>query len=260
MLANLPLRPAARGSAAPVPARRVPLAVAVHGREPVLRVRVRRLLDARRLRHGGALHRRRDDPRHARRVLRAADELVDGVRRRARLARRRRVVRPRAGDARVHVGPVAAQAARVGGGIRLRDRRRHASGAVQRPDGNGHRQAVFRRHAEPAGGGRHRGHGVSLPVRPPGSRDRAAGARDGARAGVSDGEHDPLPQRQGDRRRLAPLVLRAVPGAVALALIAAHPRLALVVLAYTYLVSAFIGLAYSRLRTRKPAEPPAAEP
>ena len=38
--------------------------------------------------------------------------------------------------------------------------------------------------------------------------------------------------------------------AVVLALIATHPRLALVVLAYTYLASAFIGLAYSRLRTR----------
>jgi phosphatidylserine synthase len=45
--------------------------------------------------------------------------------------------------------------------------------------------------------------------------------------------------------------------AVGLALIATHPRLALVVLAYTYLASAFIGLAYSRLRTRKLAGPPA---
>ena len=41
--------------------------------------------------------------------------------------------------------------------------------------------------------------------------------------------------------------------AVVLALIATHPRLALVVLAYTYLLSAFIGLAYSRLRSRPPA-------
>jgi CDP-diacylglycerol--serine O-phosphatidyltransferase len=38
--------------------------------------------------------------------------------------------------------------------------------------------------------------------------------------------------------------------AVALALIAAHPRIALVVLSYTYLASAFIGLAYSRFRSR----------
>ena len=35
-------------------ARRLPAAVAVHGRQPVLRLRLRRLLDARRLRHGGA--------------------------------------------------------------------------------------------------------------------------------------------------------------------------------------------------------------
>jgi CDP-diacylglycerol--serine O-phosphatidyltransferase len=40
--------------------------------------------------------------------------------------------------------------------------------------------------------------------------------------------------------------------AVALALIATHPRIALVALAYAYLASAFIGLAYSRLR-RKPS-------
>ena len=48
--------------------------------------------------------------------------------------------------------------------------------------------------------------------------------------------------------------------AVGLALIATHPRLALVVLAYTYLLSAFIGLAYSRLRSRPPAAPPVSEP
>jgi CDP-diacylglycerol--serine O-phosphatidyltransferase len=41
--------------------------------------------------------------------------------------------------------------------------------------------------------------------------------------------------------------------AVGLALIATHPRIALVVLAYTYLASAFIGLAYTRLRTRSHA-------
>jgi CDP-diacylglycerol--serine O-phosphatidyltransferase len=38
--------------------------------------------------------------------------------------------------------------------------------------------------------------------------------------------------------------------AVALALIATHPRIALVVLAYTYLASAFIGLAYSKFKVR----------
>jgi phosphatidylserine synthase len=36
--------------------------------------------------------------------------------------------------------------------------------------------------------------------------------------------------------------------AVALALIATHPRIALVVLSYAYLTSAFIGMAYARMR------------
>jgi CDP-diacylglycerol---serine O-phosphatidyltransferase len=40
--------------------------------------------------------------------------------------------------------------------------------------------------------------------------------------------------------------------AVVLALVATHPRVALVVMAYTYLASAFIGLAYARLK-RRPA-------
>ena len=38
--------------------------------------------------------------------------------------------------------------------------------------------------------------------------------------------------------------------AVGIALIATHPRIALVVMAYTYLLSAFIGLAYTRFRRR----------
>ena len=98
----------AERSAAPVPARRVPPAVAVHRGEPVLRLRVRGLLDAVRLRHGRAAHRDRDGPRHARRLLRAPHQLVVGVRRRARFAGRRRLVRPRAGDSGVYVGPGAA--------------------------------------------------------------------------------------------------------------------------------------------------------
>jgi CDP-diacylglycerol--serine O-phosphatidyltransferase len=50
--------------------------------------------------------------------------------------------------------------------------------------------------------------------------------------------------------RRSPFVLMLF--ASALALIATQPRIALVVLAYTYLLSAFIGLAYSRYRTRRP--------
>jgi CDP-diacylglycerol--serine O-phosphatidyltransferase len=43
-------------------------------------------------------------------------------------------------------------------------------------------------------------------------------------------------------------------GAIVIAAIASSPRLALVVLAYTYLASAFVGYAWTRLR-RRPAEP-----
>ena len=92
----------------------------------------------------------------------------------------------------------------------------------------------------------------SISIRRAEDRGGAARACDGAGAGVPDGQHDPLPQRQGDRRRLAAVVLVLFLGAVVLALIAAQPRVALVVLAYAYLASAFIGLAYSRLRTAQP--------
>jgi CDP-diacylglycerol--serine O-phosphatidyltransferase len=47
--------------------------------------------------------------------------------------------------------------------------------------------------------------------------------------------------------------------AMILAGIATHPRIALVLIAYTYLLSAFIGMAISRVR-RKPGTGPAEEP
>jgi phosphatidylserine synthase len=47
--------------------------------------------------------------------------------------------------------------------------------------------------------------------------------------------------------------------AVALALIASYPRLALVVLAYTYTVGALLGWTYARVRKRQETDgPPAA--
>jgi CDP-diacylglycerol---serine O-phosphatidyltransferase len=55
--------------------------------------------------------------------------------------------------------------------------------------------------------------------------------------------------------RRSPSVLFMV--AVALALIAWHPRVVLVVLSYSYIVGALVGLAYGRLR-RRPITPPAA--
>jgi len=45
-------------------------------------------------------------------------------------------------------------------------------------------------------------------------------------------------------------------GAVALAIVALHPRLMLVVLSYSYIVGALVGLAYSRIRRRQPPASP----
>jgi hypothetical protein len=41
-------------------------------------------------------------------------------------------------------------------------------------------------------------------------------------------------------------------------LVATEPRFALVILAYGYLLSAFLGMALSRLRSRRDGPPPAA--
>jgi len=49
-------------------------------------------------------------------------------------------------------------------------------------------------------------------------------------------------------------------GAVALALIASHPRVALVVLSYVYIVSALAAVAYARLRRRHHPTPPQPPP
>ncbi len=54
--------------------------------------------------------------------------------------------------------------------------------------------------------------------------------------------------------RRSPFVL--ILFAIALSLIATHPRIALVVLAYAYLLSAFIGLAYSKYRGRRGGQSP----
>ena len=106
--------PPAGRSAAALQARRLPPAVDVHGRQPVLRLRLRGLRHAAGLRYRGGPHRHRDGARHARRVRRAAHQHLLGVRRAARLARRRGLVRPGAGDPGVHVGPVAARSGSAG--------------------------------------------------------------------------------------------------------------------------------------------------
>ena len=70
---------------------------------------------------------------------------------------------------------------------------------------HGRRQAVLRRHAE---SGRGRGAGgdrVRLSLGADRLSRRAAGARDGARAGCADGQHDPVPQLQDLRPAESPV-------------------------------------------------------
>ena len=132
-----------------------------------------------------------------------------GLRRRARFARRHRLVRPGAGDSGVHVGSAGARSSGLGGGLHLRDGRRAAGsrGSISRPAGQ--RQTLLCRDAQPGGRGRDRLHGLSLSVGAAGSARRDSRAGDGAGPGVPDGQHDPVPQRQGDRHRLAPVVIRS---------------------------------------------------
>ena len=109
-----PLRRRTRWRPPPAPPRRLPAAEHVHHGEHVLRLRLHRLLDARRVRHGRAVHRVRDRRRHARRPHRADDRDDERVRRRVRFAGRHHLVRRGARDPGVLVGPAAARPARAG--------------------------------------------------------------------------------------------------------------------------------------------------
>ena len=157
--------PAPRAATAPrrrAPPRRVPAAQPVHDGQHVLRLRVHRLRDARRVRDGGAVHRLRHRARHARRPHRAADRHGQRLRRRVRFARRRHLVRHRAGDPVVRVGPAAARPPRLGCRVPVRERRGDAAGALQHSERDRRRQALLRRHAESGGGGDARGDGLRL--------------------------------------------------------------------------------------------------
>ena len=117
------------------------------------------------LRAGGDVHRLRHRPRHARRTRGADDRHVERVRRRVRLARRRRLVRHGAGRPVLRVGP-AARSARLGwaagflfvsaAAIRL------ARFNIQ-TNVPGAGQALLRRHAEPGRRRRARGDGLRVP-------------------------------------------------------------------------------------------------
>ena len=105
----------------------------------------------RRIVHGGAVHRLCVRARHARRPHRPHDRNDQRLRTRVRLTRRRGVVRRRAGDPVVPVGPATARSHRLGGRLSLRGRGRGQARALQHPVGiTG--QALFRRHAQPGGG------------------------------------------------------------------------------------------------------------
>ena len=161
-------------------------------------------------------------PRHARRLLRPPDQLVDRVRCRARFPRRRRVIRHRPGGAGVYMGP------------------RRCSGLGGRPGSSSSPPPRCAWHAStsrprrPARPTSAISSGCRAP-RPPRviastvyiypygletARPRSR-ARRWSRPGVPDGQHDPLPQLQGDRRRPPPIpTLVLFLGAVGLALIA----------------------------------------
>ena len=84
--------------------------------------------------------------------------------------------------------------------------------------------------------------------------EAAAGAGHGHRAGAADGQHHPVPQLQDDRSAVAP----QLPGAACSwpsgwRRWPRRPEEVLLVAAYGYLASAFVGMAWTRLR-RRPAQ------
>ena len=112
---RLPCQAAVRPPGARRPRRGVALAAQpVHDGQHVLRLRVRHLRDARRVRDGRAVHRHRGRARHARRPHRADDRHGQRVRRAVRLDGRHHLVRHGAGGADVRVGPAARSAASAG--------------------------------------------------------------------------------------------------------------------------------------------------
>ena len=207
----------------------------------------------RRLRHSRAVHRHRDGARHARRVLRAPDELIVRVWCGARFARRRRLVRPRAGDPGVHVGTVAAGAARMGGGLPLRHRGRDAARAVQRPEQSttaSTDKRYFVGMPSPAAAAVIASTVYLYPYGLQDARNRAARARDGPRARRSSWSARSVSAASrswmsaGSRSYLSLFL-----GAVAIALIALHPQIALVVLHTATPLAALIVWGYDAAAT-----------
>ena len=118
------------------------------------------------------------------------------VRRRVRFAGRRHLVRRRAGDPVVRVGPVAARPPRLGRRLHVRRGGGDAAGALQYPERRRRRQALLRRHAEPGGGRRRRGDGLRVSLRASTTTAPRCRRWRWCCAGAADGQHDPLPQLQ----------------------------------------------------------------
>ena len=112
-----------------------------------------------------------------------------------------------------------------------------------------HDKRYFVGHAQPPCGGRAGGHGLRVPVgfqRPVGG---GRGSDDRDRAGPPDGQHHPVPQLQDARSPDPPQLAGAVPaGAFSSPRSRRSREIVLLVLAYGYLSTAFIGLAWSRWR------------
>ena len=240
---------APRRARAPVPARRLPAAEHVHDGEHVLRLRLHRPCDARRVRAGGAVHRLRHRARHARRPHRPDDRNDQRLRTRVRLARRRRVVRRRTRHPLVpwglqplgRIGWAAGFLFVAAAAVRLARFNIQAGTQDKR---------YFVGMPSPAAACVPAATVFAYPGGFPERHSRRGRAGDGARSGAADGEHDPFPQLQDAR----PAVASKLPGAAARRARSGPPRrqpqYLLVALAYAYLASGVRRLAWTRLRRR----------
>ena len=78
----------------------------------------------------------------------------------------------------------------------------------------------------------------------------------GSGSSHSHGEQDPLPQLQDARPPSPSSLYRLIFIAAAIVLVTTHPRFVLVALAYSYLMSAFVGMALTRIKHRGGRVPP----
>ena len=179
------------------------------------------------------------------------DRHGERVRRPVRFARRRHLVRHRAGRPVVPMGAGAARTARVGGGISVRHRRGHAAGALQHS-------------GAPLAPTNATSSACPAPPRPPFRRRRCSSIP----AGFTD-YRAALPAlaivlvpavlmvstirfrsfKTIDLRSRRPYTVLLLIAA-GIVLIVTHVQIALVVMAYTYLASAFIGMAITRVKQR----------